>query len=77
MNDAYRIVVGALTVTATALGFWWRARVRYRCPHCGRFVRWKDVNCPHCGEDMQSHHRDPGALTRVERDYRSPRRRHR
>ncbi|HXW85506.1 MAG TPA: hypothetical protein VEJ86_13950 [Candidatus Binataceae bacterium] len=71
------MAIGAGTVGATAYYFWWKSRHQYRCPHCGRFVVWKDVNCPHCGENMKGHHRDPGAITRVERDYRSQGRRRR
>ena len=50
-------VIGLLMVLVTALGLYWVARNRYKCPSCGRPVRWKDINCPHCGVDMNYKHR--------------------
>jgi DNA-directed RNA polymerase subunit RPC12/RpoP len=50
-------LIGLLMVALTALGFYWVARHRYKCPYCGKFVQWKDINCPHCGNDMQFKHR--------------------
>jgi DNA-directed RNA polymerase subunit RPC12/RpoP len=53
----WHTIVGLLMVALTALGFYLIARRRYKCPHCGRQVRWEDVSCPHCGEDMKLRHR--------------------
>lgn len=50
-------VLGLLLAAVTAVAFYLIGRSRYRCPHCGRRVRWQDVNCPHCGENMKSRHR--------------------
>lgn len=50
-------IIGLIMVAATAVGLYWIARSRYKCPHCGRQVKWNDVNCPHCGEDMKFQHR--------------------
>lgn len=50
-------LLGLLLAAATAAAFYLIGRNRYRCPHCGRRVRWQDVNCPHCGEDMKYRHR--------------------
>jgi DNA-directed RNA polymerase subunit RPC12/RpoP len=63
-------------VGLTAAFFYWKARHRYRCPFCGRFVQYNDVNCPHCGNDMQYKHRaGPEALPRAAADLRPTRRR--
>jgi hypothetical protein len=48
---------GLLMVALTALGLYLLARRRYRCPFCGRIVKWKDIVCPHCGGDMKFRHR--------------------
>ena len=50
-------IIGLLMVALTAAGFYWVARRRYKCPYCGRFVRYDDVNCPYCGNDMKYRHR--------------------
>ena len=50
-------IIGLLMVALTAGYFYWKARHRYMCPFCGRFVRYNDVNCPHCGNDMNFRHR--------------------
>jgi len=50
-------LIGLVMVALTALGFYWTARTRYKCPNCARPVRWKDVICPHCGVDMNFKHR--------------------
>jgi DNA-directed RNA polymerase subunit RPC12/RpoP len=50
-------IIGLLMVAVTAALFYWVARRRYKCPYCGRIVRYQDVNCPHCGNDMQMKHR--------------------
>jgi predicted amidophosphoribosyltransferase len=71
-----QIVVGLAMVALTAGYFYYSARNRYKCPNCGRPVRWKDVNCPHCGEDMKLQHRaGPGQneLPRMWRFGRPPR----
>ncbi|MGO9450105.1 MAG: hypothetical protein ACLQDV_03505 [Candidatus Binataceae bacterium] len=68
-------IIGLLMVALTALGFYFASRRRYKCPFCGRFVQWKDVNCPHCGNDMKLRHRaGPEALPRAAADLR-PRKR--
>jgi DNA-directed RNA polymerase subunit RPC12/RpoP len=54
----YQVIIGLAMVALTALGLWWISRHRYRCPFCGRFVKWKDIKCPHCGNDMEFRHRD-------------------
>jgi predicted RNA-binding Zn-ribbon protein involved in translation (DUF1610 family) len=59
----YRTIIGLILVAATAVILWLLARGRYRCPFCGRIVRWKDVNCPHCGEDMKMRHREGSGRT--------------
>jgi zinc-ribbon domain len=59
----YQTIIGLLMVALTALGLWWVARRRYRCPYCGRIVRWADVNCPHCGDDMKMRHREGGGMS--------------
>ena len=50
-------IIGLLMVALTAAVFYWVARHRYKCPYCGRFVRYDDVNCPYCGNDMNFRHR--------------------
>jgi endogenous inhibitor of DNA gyrase (YacG/DUF329 family) len=57
VDDIIRAIFAVLIGGGTALYFYLKARNRYRCPYCGRRVRWKDVNCPHCGEDMKMRHR--------------------
>jgi DNA-directed RNA polymerase subunit RPC12/RpoP len=52
-----QIIIGALTIALTAAGFYWAARRRYKCPFCGRIVRYADINCPYCGNDMKFRHR--------------------
>ncbi len=67
-------IVGLLMVAVTALGFYIVSRRRYKCPFCGRFVRWKDVNCPHCGNDMNYRHRaGPEPVPRAAADLRRKR----
>jgi len=53
----FETIFGLLTVVATALWFYYLARKRYRCPFCGRNVKWDDQNCPHCGANMEGRHR--------------------
>ncbi|MGH7865410.1 MAG: hypothetical protein ACREQB_10490 [Candidatus Binataceae bacterium] len=53
-------IFGLVMVAATALWFYYLARKRYRCPFCGRNVKWDDVNCRHCGSDMEGRHRMGG-----------------
>jgi DNA-directed RNA polymerase subunit RPC12/RpoP len=64
-------IIGLLMVAVTAAFFYWKATHRYRCPFCGRFVQYNDVNCPHCGNDMEFKHRaGPEALPRAASDLR-------
>ena len=78
-----RTIIGLTMVALTALGFWLVGRRRYRCPFCGRIVRWEDINCPHCGDDMKFRHRAGpegarlGAESRAARRPEQPRGRHR
>lgn len=58
-------LIGLLMVALTALGLYWVGRNRYKCPQCGRVVRWDDVNCPHCGSDMKAQHRVGPAPSKV------------
>ncbi len=46
-------LLGLLMAALTAAVVYVIGRRRYKCPHCGRRVRWKDADCPHCGEDMK------------------------
>jgi len=67
-------IIGLLMVALTAFGFYWVSRHRYKCPYCGRFVQWKDVNCPHCGNDMKYRHRaGPEPVPRAAADLRRKR----
>ncbi|HSZ23267.1 MAG TPA: zinc ribbon domain-containing protein [Candidatus Sulfotelmatobacter sp.] len=50
-------IIGLLMVALTAAGFYWVARHRYKCPFCGRNVKYDDINCPYCGNDMNYRHR--------------------
>jgi primosomal protein N' len=69
-------IVGLLMVAVTAGFFYWVARNRYKCPFCGRVVKYNDVNCPHCGNDMKFRHRaGPEAVPRAAADLRPTRRR--
>ena len=46
----------------------------YKCPFCGAYVQWKDINCPHCGNDMKYKHRaGPEALPRAAAELRRKR----
>ncbi len=68
-------IIGLAMVALTALGFYLVARRRYKCPYCGRFVRWEDVNCPHCGSDMNFRHRvGPEPTPRIAAGFRPPKR---
>jgi endogenous inhibitor of DNA gyrase (YacG/DUF329 family) len=70
-----QIGIGLGMVALTALYFWLVARRRYKCPYCGRNVKWEDVNCPYCGNDMQFRHRaGPEALPRAAADLQRPKR---
>ena len=63
-------------VAVTAAGFYWVARRRYKCPYCGRIVKYDDVNCPYCGNDMKFLHRaGPEQVPRVASSLRPPKRR--
>jgi predicted amidophosphoribosyltransferase len=53
----YRTIGGLAMVALTALAFYLVSRNRYKCPHCGRVVKWSDERCPHCGDDMKFQHR--------------------
>ena len=67
-------IIGLAMVALTALGFYFVSRRRYKCPICGAFVQWKDVNCPHCGNDMKYKHRaGPEALPRAAAELRKKR----
>ena len=69
-------IIGLLMVAVTAAGFYWVARRRYKCPYCGRIVKYDDVNCPYCGNDMKFLHRaGPERVPRVASDLRPPKRR--
>ena len=69
-------IVGLLMVALTAAYFYWVARHRYKCPFCGRHVKYNDVNCPYCGNDMLFKHRaGPEAPPRAAADLRRPKRR--
>jgi DNA-directed RNA polymerase subunit RPC12/RpoP len=71
-----QIIIGVLTIALTAAGFYWAARRRYKCPYCGRIVRYSDVNCPYCGNDMKFRHRaGPEAIPRAAANLRPTRRR--
>lgn len=70
-----QVIVGLVMVALTAGYFWLVARRRYRCPFCGRPVKWQDINCPHCGNDMNYRHREgPEALPRAAERLQKPRR---
>ena len=69
-------IVGLLMVALTAVYFYWVARRRYKCPYCGRAVKYNDVSCPYCGNDMQFKHRaGPELPPRAAADLRRPKRR--
>ncbi|HEY9158631.1 zinc ribbon domain-containing protein [Candidatus Binatus sp.] len=69
-------IIGLLMVALTAAFFYWVGRRRYKCPYCGRVVRYDDVNCSHCGNDMKYRHRaGPEAVPRAAADLRPARRR--
>jgi predicted RNA-binding Zn-ribbon protein involved in translation (DUF1610 family) len=71
-----QIVIALLTIALTAAGFYWAARRRYKCPFCGRIVRYSDINCPHCGNDMKFRHRaGPEAIPRAAANLHPTRRR--
>jgi predicted amidophosphoribosyltransferase len=53
----YRTLIGLALAALTLLVFYLLGRNRYKCPHCGRVVKWSDVTCPHCGNDMEFRHR--------------------
>ncbi len=57
MQPVYQTVIGLLAAAVTVLAFYIVARNRYKCPYCGRRVKWSDENCPHCGSDMKGQHR--------------------
>ena len=60
-------------VALTAAGFYWVGRRRYKCPYCGRIVKYDDINCPHCGNDMKYRHRaGPEAVPRESAAYPAP-----
>jgi DNA-directed RNA polymerase subunit RPC12/RpoP len=70
-----QVLVGLAMVALTALYFWLVARRRYKCPFCGRNVKWNDVNCPYCGNDMQFKHRaGPEAIPRAAAQLKRPQR---
>jgi hypothetical protein len=70
------LAIALLTIGLTAAGFYWAARRRYKCPFCGRIVRYADINCPHCGNDMKFRHRaGPDAIPRAAANLRPTRRR--
>jgi DNA-directed RNA polymerase subunit RPC12/RpoP len=70
-----QIVVGLTMVALTALYFWLVARRRYKCPFCGRIVKYEDVNCPYCGNDMGLKHRaGPEAIPKAAADLQRTRR---
>jgi endogenous inhibitor of DNA gyrase (YacG/DUF329 family) len=56
-DNLFRAIFAILIGGGTVLYFYLKWRNRYRCPYCGRRVRWKDINCPHCGDDMKFRHR--------------------
>jgi endogenous inhibitor of DNA gyrase (YacG/DUF329 family) len=53
----YRTIIGLLLAALTGVVFYFIGRTRYKCPHCGRKVKWSDELCPHCGDDMKFQHR--------------------
>ncbi len=57
MKPLYQTVIGLLAAAVTVLAFYLVARNRYKCPYCGRRVKWSDESCPHCGGDMKAQHR--------------------
>lgn len=69
-------IVGLLMVALTAAGFYWVGRRRYKCPFCGRIVKYNDVNCPYCGNDMNFRHRaGPESVPAAATNLRPPKRR--
>jgi hypothetical protein len=72
----FQTIVGLLMVALTAAAFYWISRNRYKCPYCGRIVKYDDVNCPYCGDDMKFRHRaGPESVPRAARDIGPPKRR--
>gem|GEM_PF-498705 len=70
MDDLIRAIFAVVIGGGTALYFYLKWRNRYHCPHCGRRVRWGDINCPHCGEDMKFRHR--AVTDGLSRTFRTP-----
>ncbi|MGB3551528.1 MAG: hypothetical protein WA993_12600 [Candidatus Binatus sp.] len=69
-------IIGLLMVALTAAFFYLVGRRRYKCPLCGRVVRYDDLNCPHCGNDMKYRHRaGPEPVPRAAADLRPAKRR--
>lgn len=72
----FQTIVGLLMVALTAAAFYWVGRRRYRCPYCGRIVKYDDVNCPYCGDDMKFRHRaGPESIPPAARNIGPPKRR--
>jgi predicted amidophosphoribosyltransferase len=53
----YRTLIGLLLAALTGVWLYMLGRRRYKCPYCGRSVKWSDERCPHCGDDMKFRHR--------------------
>jgi DNA-directed RNA polymerase subunit RPC12/RpoP len=72
----FQTIVGLLMVALTAACFYWIGRRRYKCPYCGRIVKYDDVNCPYCGDDMKFRHRaGPESIPHAARNIGPPKRR--